>query len=113
MASPKKTTARPSTVINVNAAPAAVVPGNSVDRHGDTVPAKQSSDSEPTAKAGSVEDAQKPVVYEQPVYISKGVRASPLAATAMARFDRSERQRTQLSEHYVFRSNVIARRGYI
>jgi len=113
MASPKKPATRPTTVINVNASPPQRSAPSDGGGHGDEVQTRQPDNSKPALADSGPEETPKPPKYREPVSLGNGITATPLAASAIARFDRNERQRTQLSEHYVFHSHVYRRQGHI
>lgn len=53
-----------------------------------------------------------PPIYKEPYVDPQGVRASPLARTALSRFDPFETQ-VQLSEHWVYQDHRFKRDGRI
>lgn len=86
-------------------------PPNNIDGPGSpSTDGRTPSTGEPP-KSGSSERNSGPVVYDKPVFGRDRRAATPLAATALARFDPSER-RPQLSEHFVYRDRDLAKRGY-
>lgn len=89
---------------------------------GDTVPdsakplvkvRSKQQDAAPQPDTGSgPEDPPKPPIINKYVRVGTKRYASPLAATAIARFERKERN-PQLAEFYVYRDRDVNGRGFI
>lgn len=76
------------------------------------VRAKQ-QDTSPEPDSGSgPQDPPKPPIINKYVRVGTKRYASPLAATAIARFERKERN-PQLAEFYVYRDRDVNGRGFI
>lgn len=73
--------------------------------------AKQPAGSGDPPEDGVPEGDPEPVIYAEPVYGDDRRGATPLAATAFARFDKYERK-PQLSEHFVYQDREYSERGH-
>lgn len=82
------------------------------DDRDDKAKNKQSDDTKIDDQSTDDEGNPKPVIYSEPVPYNERTTATPLAATAFARFDPGERN-VQLAEHYTYTDEAYEKDGFL